>query len=139
MDHALRVRILQRITHLARDPQRVLDRELLVTLQSIAQRLALDEGHHVKHDACHLTGVEQRQDVRMLQIGRGANLAQEPLGAEDGGEFRLEDLERHAPVVAHVVREIDRRHPAGPELALDAIAVGEGVAKVGERVGHCDA
>ncbi len=44
MDHAVVVRILQRIRHLARDAHGVGDRELLFTLQPRAQRLPSTNG-----------------------------------------------------------------------------------------------
>ena len=58
----------------------------------------------------------------MLQVGGDFDFAQEPLDAEDGAEFGLQDLERHAPVVLEIVREVHRRHSARAELALDRIA-----------------
>ena len=50
----------------------------------------------------------------------------QPPGGEDRVEFGAQDLERDFSVVAHVVREVDGGHGAGAELALDAVAVGEG-------------
>src|SRR2546428_14123420 len=68
----------------------------------------------------------------MLQIGRDLDLGEEPLGAEHRGQLGLEDLDRDLAVVFQVLREIPRGHPASPELALDAVAVGE---DGGEAVG----
>ena len=62
----------------------------------------------------------------MLQPRRRADLGQEPFGAQCGAEIRMQDLDRDVAVVPQVVREIDRRHAARAELALDAVAVGEG-------------
>ncbi len=62
----------------------------------------------------------------MLQVGRGLDLGQEPLGADRGGEFGAQHLERDVAVVLEVVGEVDGGHAALPELALDAVAVGEG-------------
>ena len=50
----------------------------------------------------------------------------EPLGAEHGGELGLEDLERDLAVVLEVLGEVDGGHAALAQLALDAVAVGEG-------------
>jgi hypothetical protein len=66
-----------------------------------------------------------RQDVRVGELGRDPDLTEEPL-AERGGELRVEHLERDRPVMAKVVRQMDRRHAAPAELALDAVAVSEG-------------
>src|SRR6185369_8854492 len=62
---------------------------------------------------------------------------QEALGADHGGELGLEDLECDAPVMADVLGQIDRRHAAGPELALEQVALPEGVGQGGAlHVGH---
>ena len=62
----------------------------------------------------------------MLELGGGLDLVDEPLGAEHGGELGLEHLDRDLSVVPQVLGEVDRRHAARAELALDAVAVGEG-------------
>ena len=59
----------------------------------------------------------------MLQVRRGLDLGQEPLGAEHRGQLRAQDLERDLAVVPEVLGEVDGRHAAGAELALDAVAV----------------
>ena len=61
----------------------------------------------------------------MLELGRKLDLAQEALGAERGGELGAEHLEGDQALVPQVAREIDRGHPALPELALDGVAVGQ--------------
>src|SRR4051812_25318265 len=72
--------------------------------------------------------------MRMLQICCGLDLGEEPLGADDGGQLGAEDLERHAAVMAQVLREVDRSHPALTELALDAVAVLECLGEAGEEI-----
>jgi hypothetical protein len=57
------------------------------------------------------------------------DLALEALGAERGGELGEENLEGDGPVVAEVLREVDNGHAAAAELALEGVAVGEGVAE----------
>ena len=70
----------------------------------------------------------------MLQVGRDLDLGEEPLHAEHGAEFGLQHLERHAPVVLQVAREVHRRHAAGADLMCDLVAVGEGRGELVERV-----
>ena len=65
----------------------------------------------------------------MLEPGGEADLALETLGAEGGGELAEEHLEGDGPVVADVMGQVDGGHPAAAELALDGVAVGEGVAQ----------
>jgi len=72
----------------------------------------------------------------MLQPGDGLDLAEEALGADDGGELRPEDLDGHLPVVPQVGGQVHRGHAAGAELPLDAVAVGEGSGEAGEGIGH---
>ena len=57
-------------------------------------------------------------------------------GAEDGRQLRPEHLERDLAVVAEVVREVDRGHAALPQLALEAVAVGESGRQVPEVFGQ---
>ena len=85
------------------------------------------------HDC--FTRVEQRQNVRMLQIRRGLDLGQKPLGADDGGELGAQDLDRDLAVVLQILGEVHRGHAARAELPLDAVAVGEGGGETSFR--HC--
>ena len=66
-------------------------------------------------------------------VAIGLDLAQEALGADDGGELGAEDLDRDLAVVLQVLGEVDRGHAALADLPLDAVAVAEGG---GERVRH---
>jgi len=72
--------------------------------------------------------------VGVLKGGDGPDLAQEALGADDGGELGAEDLDGDLAAVLQVLGQVDRGHAALAELALDAVAAAEGG---GERVGHC--
>ncbi len=63
-------------------------------------------------------------------------LSQESLGTNDGCEFRLENLEGDIAIVALIVGEIDRGHPALPDLALDAVAALKGGVQAGDGIGH---
>ena len=72
----------------------------------------------------------------MVELGGDGDLAEEPLGAERVGEFGVEDLDRDRAIVLEIVREVDGGHAALPELALDAVAVGEGGSESGGGGGH---
>ena len=72
----------------------------------------------------------------MLQVGGGPDLADKPLRADHGGQLGAQHLDRHLAIVAEVVRQVDGGHPARTELALDAVAVGEGGGKAGDGVAH---
>ena len=72
----------------------------------------------------------------MRQRGGEADLAQEPLAAERFGEVRMEQLDRDGALVLQVAREVDRRHAARAQLALDHVAVRQRLRQVGVMHGR---
>ena len=76
MDDAAAVGVVERARHFGGDAHGVGDRELLVASEAIAKGLALDEGHHVEEDHARPTGtrIEEREDVRVLEVGGGLDL-----------------------------------------------------------------
>src|SRR5262245_38639729 len=72
----------------------------------------------------------------MLEPRGELDLPLEPLGAERGGELRMEDLERDGAVVAEVLDQIDRGHAPAAELALERIAALQRLPERSERIGH---
>jgi hypothetical protein len=66
----------------------------------------------------------------MRELRGGLDFQKESVEAEAGGEFGTENLQRNAAVVLEIPGEVDGRHPALPELALDGIAVGNSQAKL---------
>ena len=65
-----------------------------------------------------------------------ADLALEPFGAKGDRQLRVQDLEGDVAVVLEIAREIDRGHAAAPELALERVAVSEGLRELGPNVGQ---
>ncbi len=65
----------------------------------------------------------------MLQPSGQPDLPLKPFGAQRDCQLGVEDLESHGTVVTKVAREKDGRHAAATELALDGVAVGEGLAQ----------
>ena len=123
VNHSAAMRVVERVGDLGRDAHRLLDAELPLAIELLADRLSLDVGHHVVQESPRLTRVEQREDVRVTQRRRRLDLLHEALGAEHRGQLRLEDLDRDVALVLEVAREIHGCHPALAELALDAVAV----------------
>ena len=74
----------------------------------------------------------------MLEVGGDLDLGEEALAADDGDELGVQDLDGDLAAVLQVVGEIDGGHAALAELALDAVAVGEGGGEAGYRVGQVD-
>ncbi len=74
--------------------------------------------------------------MRVLQACGGLDLLHEAVGAEHGGQLRFQDLEGNLAIVFEVFGEIDGRHPAFTEAALDPVAIGEGSREPGGDLGH---
>ena len=116
------VRMGQRIGHLARDAERVVDGQLRLPPQAVAERFALDIRHHVVEEPVGLARIVERHDVRVPQPCGDPDLAQEPLGPERGCQLAMKHLECDRAVVLQVVDEVDRRHAPSPQLPHQAIA-----------------
>ena len=136
VDHAVAVGVVERRGDVPGDAERVGDRELVLAAEPVAKALAFNERHHVPGGAAHLAAVDEAEDVRVLQGGDGLDLAEEPLGPDDGGELGAQDLDRDFAVVAEVLGQVDGGHAALAELPLDAVAVGEEALQAGHRLGH---
>ena len=135
MNDAVIVGVLQGAAHLVGDAEGRVERELSLAPEPLAEGLAFDVGHHIPDQTRGLTGVVERQDMRVLQHGGDLDLAEEPVAAQRGGELRLEDLERDQPVMLEVFGEEDDGHAAVAELALDPVAVADGCGELLEE-GH---
>jgi hypothetical protein len=125
MDDAMAVRVVERGGDFLRKAHGLVHGELALALQAIAEALALDEWHHIEEEAVRLPRIEEREDVRILERRRRLDLRQEALGADDRGKLGAKHLHRDLAIVAQVVGEVDRRHSAGAELALETIPIDE--------------
>src|SRR5690349_24347228 len=125
MHHAVSMRVVQRVGHIACDADGLVDAELCFAIELCPQRLAFDEGHDVVQESIRRAGVEERKDVRVLERRGRPDLYYEALGAEDSGKLRLEHLYGDLAFGAQVVSEIDGCHASLPELPLQPIMSGE--------------
>jgi hypothetical protein len=132
VDHPVPVGIVQRVGHLGGDPDRLLDAQLGFPVELAPEGLPLDVRHHVEEETVGAAGIEQRQDVGVLQRCGGLDLHHEPLGPEHRRQLGLEHLERHLPVVLQVLRQVDGGHAALAQLPLDPVAVGQGGGEAGQ-------
>jgi hypothetical protein len=126
VDHPVTVGIVEGTRHFPRDAYRCLDRKLRLSIQAVTQRFAFHVGHDVEDGPVYLSRIVQRQDVGVLQVRRGLDLLQESLGADHRRELGPQHLEGNPAVVPDVVRQVHGSHAARPELALDAVTVGQG-------------
>src|SRR3970040_1019661 len=78
--------------------------------RALPQRLTLHVRHHIVEQAAGLSRVEQRQDVRMLELGGDLDLTQEPRAADRRAEILLQHLDRDLTVVLEVLGEVHGRH-----------------------------
>lgn len=72
--------------------------------------------------------VENRDDVRMPELGRGAALAQEAFARLTVGVWREQHLERHVVAEGDAARLVDLPHAAGAERTEDLVAAVDDVA-----------
>ena len=136
MHDALAVGVVERPGHLFVDGQCLLQPQLLFAAQLGAQRLTAHQRQGVVEEPVRGPGVDERQNVRVVEVGGDLDLGQEPLGAEYGAEVGAEDLERHLAVMLQVPREVYRGHSASAELAVDPVAVGQRRGQAIERLRH---
>lgn len=130
------MRVRERGGDLAGDAERVADGELAFAVETGAERLPLDQRHHVEEQPVGAgvggAGVEEREDVGVPERCGGPDLPEKPLRAERVPKFGAEDLDGDGAVVLAIAGQVHRGHPALPQLALDGVAVGEGGAEVVE-------
>src|SRR6266571_5888627 len=116
--------------------QRFIERQLALSRQALVEALSFDIRHHVIEEAISFPGVDQGQDMWVLELRCEADLAQEPLGAKNRGKLGAEQLERHRAFVLEITGQIDCGHSARTELALDHVVVRERRLEAGKSVGH---
>ncbi len=80
MDDAQLVGCLRRLSHVGDDLHGLVHRKLLLAVEAFTQRLTLDVRYHVEEELVRFTGIEERQNVRMLEGRRDLDFAKEPLG-----------------------------------------------------------
>src|SRR5437870_4231893 len=72
----------------------------------------------------------------MCEPRHDLDLAQAPIGSDRQSDVAVEDLDRDLPAMLEVVREEDGRHAAAPQLAVEAIALGQSAREVFGSVGR---
>ena len=134
VDHPVPVRVVERFGDVRRDAHRFVHGQLVLAVETRAEALVFRVRHHVEQESVRVARVEEREDVRMLKVGGGLDLREEPARADDCGELGLEHLERDPATVLQVLGEVNRGHATLAELALDAVAAGEGCVQPGHSI-----
>jgi hypothetical protein len=137
MDDAACVRVGERVGDILSDPNRVLERELLLAGDPLAQGVSFDVRHHVVQMAVGLAGIVEREDVRVTELSGDLDLPEEALRPKAGRQFAVQHFDGNRSVVPEISGEVNRGHPPAAELALERVAMAEGVGQSGGRhVGH---
>ena len=75
----LPVGVVEGLRSLAREPERVRQREPPLLVEQVAERAALDVGRDVVQEARRLAGVIERQEMGMVEPGGKPDLPEEAL------------------------------------------------------------
>ena len=126
----------QRVRHLQRDAQRLLEAEQLV-LDDAVERAALEILHGDVALALELAVLVDRGDARVHEVRRVARLALEAL-VRLGVDLHVgaQDLERHRALEPNVARAVHRRQRALAEPVLDRVVLEVGEAALVAGLGH---
>src|SRR2546423_7563300 len=112
MCSALLVRGLQCVRDVAKNSDRVGDRQLAYAFQSGAKRLPFDAWHRVIEEVSLRARKEKRYDVRVLQPGRQLNLAAKAFHVEAGAELGRQNLDDDIATERDLADNEDARHAA---------------------------
>jgi hypothetical protein len=123
MNDPLRMCRAERVGNFARDAYASAYWKLTLALEPRAERLSLDVRHDIVQQSVGVSGIKQREDVRVLKLRSRLDLAEEPFASERGSELGVQNLDGDVAIVFDVVGEIHGSHTARPELTLDAVLV----------------
>ena len=130
------MRVVERTRDLPGDRQRLVDAELFVTLQAVAQRFSPHVRLHVPQKTVGLPRIDQGENVGVIEPRGDLDFIDESFGAELRGDLGPQHLERDLAVVLPLAREIDGRHPARADLSLNVVTGGEGRREALHAVQH---
>jgi len=103
-----------------------LGQERALAANHVPQGATLDELHHHVVRGAFVAPIEDRNDVRLRQVGSCLGLAPESL--DEGlivGELRMEHLDGNLPAEEQILTPIDIGHAAAGQMAQQPVAVGE--------------
>ena len=146
MDHAARMRVVQRLGALEHDFDGVVDAQQVIRTAVGGERARAV--HVLGHDiavAVFLAGVVDRQDVRVLEHPDQVRLGEEHLARDArallvAARVHVVDLDGDVAAVVGVVREVNHPGAAAPHLADDRVLadlVRHAALRSGGRNGFC--
>ncbi len=129
MNQPFPVGVVERFAGLPHQAEGLRHRERALASEPLAQGLAVHVRHDVERPGRGLVGcagVEQGEDVGVLEPREDLDLEQEALGGLADDDLRAQDLDGDGAVVFAVARQVHHRHPAPAQLSVDRIAVAHG-------------
>lgn len=131
VDHVVFMRVVHRRRELRLDPNGLLQAEWPLTLQSFAQGPPFGKGHAVE-DWCPLFGgIDDRQDVWMVQQPQVPDFPFEPHGKDRGRQIWAQNLDRDADGRALINTGVHVGGCPAADLRLHDVVGGE------SRDDHC--
>jgi hypothetical protein len=125
VDHPLGMGVPQCGCHVEGDTHRLLNRQGALANQTAPERLSRHVRHDVVEKLLFLAGVDQGEDMGVVEPCGYLHFALETLRADPGGNLRMEDLDRDGAAMLEVVRQVDCRHSSAPDLPLEVIAAAQ--------------
>ncbi|HMA24230.1 MAG TPA: hypothetical protein VKP00_09545 [Gemmatimonadaceae bacterium] len=116
---------LQRLGDRFADRDDLGERQLLLALEPLPKRAAVHVRQYEKGPVIVLARAQHRDNVRMLQPSRDANLAQETFGADLGDQLVAKDLDGDGSPVRVLASEIHNGRSAATGFALDRVPASE--------------
>jgi hypothetical protein len=136
--HPVLVGVRERVGHLPDDVHGLLHRQPGLPVEQVPQRPPV----HIRHGEVRLRAfparIVQREDVGVGECGGDADLAEEPICFEGGGDFGLEHLQGDLAVMLVILDEVNDGHATPTELPQDGVP-GEHRAVLQRLAGHRNA
>ena len=115
MDHATRVRLVQRLPQLRHHRDNLAQREQASLRDAPAQGAPIDVLHHQILGLAVVPDVVDRHDMRMGQARRHAGLLFEaPHYVGAAQQFRVQEFDRHDAIELPIVRAVHAPHTPVP-------------------------
>ena len=123
VDESLLVRRVQRLGNLLEQGDRANGVECAFLLEQVSQIRAVDVAHGKEERTVLFSSVEDRDDVRVVERGGNARLAQEAF-AETAviGKVGRDHLERHLAPEALLLSAVHRAHSSSADEPFDQVA-----------------
>ena len=136
MYETLAVRVRERVRNFSHVLNCFANWQRSVLQQPLLQRSAIHERHHIVRQSIGFAGIEQRQNIRMLQGRRDEYFAREPFASQGHGQFGTQHLDRHVGCVPLIARTINRGHSSTSDFTGDLVAVRQRGENGNPWVGH---